>query len=525
MAGLDISPDQIAKARQSGYSDAEIVEHLATKAPEQFKAAVDAGYSPKEILSHFSDQPVTAAGTAKAAGQGLREGTETLAGLPGDVGSMGGSILDKAESWLVNKITGIDPKKYQEASAKEKGISSMLPTSEAINSVTSKVLPNYEPKNQTEKVTRNVLSFLPASLGGPESILANVAKRGVVPGVVSEVAGETAAKVDPRAEMPARVLGSLASLGARRQASTVPTDDILRAEGGAGAQAVRDMPLYTKGAATDRFVNNTLSEMDRRNMTPNIAPETTRILQDYRGRIDTSAKELDELKLRLNGVQGGLDKTAATAAKRALDDHIDSLVPHDMLHGDPAQMAALWNESKANYAAGMRGREVEDAIDTALGTASKNNSGLNVGNDIRNSLNRLTKDRNTEAIKSGFNPAEIAALRRITRGTIGSNLLRYGSNVLGGGGGIGSLVAGGIIGGAGASEGGPEGGIAGPLAMLTGLGLRKGYNRVQVNRARALSEMTRARSPLAQLTATAQPVDTTAILRLLQAHNALVNTR
>lgn len=67
MADLNITPDQIAKAREAGYSDNEIVDHLSTKAPEKFKGALDAGYSPTEILSHFgaadktATQPTTSA--------------------------------------------------------------------------------------------------------------------------------------------------------------------------------------------------------------------------------------------------------------------------------------------------------------------------------------------------------------------------------------------------------------------------------------------------------------------------------
>lgn len=60
MADLNITPDQIAKAREAGYSDDEIVNHLSTKAPEKFKGALDAGYSPTEILAHFGADAKTA---------------------------------------------------------------------------------------------------------------------------------------------------------------------------------------------------------------------------------------------------------------------------------------------------------------------------------------------------------------------------------------------------------------------------------------------------------------------------------
>jgi hypothetical protein len=62
----DVTADQISQARAAGYSDDEIVSHLASKAPEKFKAAKDAGYSAGEILSHLgatktATKPTTAA--------------------------------------------------------------------------------------------------------------------------------------------------------------------------------------------------------------------------------------------------------------------------------------------------------------------------------------------------------------------------------------------------------------------------------------------------------------------------------
>lgn len=56
MAGLHIDPASIAKAREAGYNDDEIVSFLSTKSPEQFKAAQDAGYNSKDILNHFESQ-------------------------------------------------------------------------------------------------------------------------------------------------------------------------------------------------------------------------------------------------------------------------------------------------------------------------------------------------------------------------------------------------------------------------------------------------------------------------------------
>jgi hypothetical protein len=70
MAGLQINPTDIAKARESGYSDKEIADFLSAKAPDQFKAAREAGYSDGEILSHLTGADNKPSGVI----DGVREG-------------------------------------------------------------------------------------------------------------------------------------------------------------------------------------------------------------------------------------------------------------------------------------------------------------------------------------------------------------------------------------------------------------------------------------------------------------------
>lgn len=77
MAGLNVSPDAIAEARKSGYSDAEIVGHLASADPAKFKAAADAGYSPKEVLDHLA--AVKAAPEAGGVTSAVNTAVDTLA--------------------------------------------------------------------------------------------------------------------------------------------------------------------------------------------------------------------------------------------------------------------------------------------------------------------------------------------------------------------------------------------------------------------------------------------------------------
>lgn len=79
MAGLSINPADIAKARESGYSDDEITNFLSARAPDQFKAAHDAGYSSKEILSHLTGDDSKPSGVAAGAFHGLAEEAKGVA--------------------------------------------------------------------------------------------------------------------------------------------------------------------------------------------------------------------------------------------------------------------------------------------------------------------------------------------------------------------------------------------------------------------------------------------------------------
>jgi hypothetical protein len=72
MAGL-IDPNDIAKARQSGYSDQEISTFLAGKHPEQFKTARDAGYSDKEIIDHLAPDERQPSGVVDGIWHGIAE--------------------------------------------------------------------------------------------------------------------------------------------------------------------------------------------------------------------------------------------------------------------------------------------------------------------------------------------------------------------------------------------------------------------------------------------------------------------
>jgi hypothetical protein len=94
-----ITPAAVAQARAAGYSDQEIVDHLAPKAPDQFSAALKAGYSPTEILQHLAPEQ---SGIIDNARQGAAEALQgvgsTIKTYAGD--GYGGDTLKKAGDYI-----------------------------------------------------------------------------------------------------------------------------------------------------------------------------------------------------------------------------------------------------------------------------------------------------------------------------------------------------------------------------------------------------------------------------------------
>jgi hypothetical protein len=109
---------------------------------------------------------------------------------------------------------------------------------------------------------------------------------------------------------------------------------------------------------------------------------------------------------------------------------------------------------------------------------------MNLGNTIRQ------KFRSILANPRGYSDEEIAAMRSIVRGSYTQDALRIAGNILGGGGGLGSLAS--------AAAGHAAEGMAGAIGFpAMGMGVRQLGNMLTVRKVNALDEMIRSRSPLA----------------------------
>jgi hypothetical protein len=202
------------------------------------------------------------------------------------------------------------------------------------------------------------------------------------------------------------------------------------------------------------------------------------------------------------------DRASADVVRRALDDFIINPPAGAVLPGGEREAALAAQralEARGNWAAYKRTQKLDDLIEAAQNTAGATNSGLNLQAELRKGVRTFIKPREgtSPAERAGYIPSEVDALRTYTRGTTPTNILRYASNAMGGGGGSVGLAAGGLGGSALGGVAGkyfkddPETGAAIGLATpAVGLGLRMLGNRRANAEINQLRDLIARRSPL-----------------------------
>ena len=169
------------------------------------------------------------------------------------------------------------------------------------------------------------------------------------------------------------------------------------------------------------------------------------------------------------------DQKTAGMLKKALEGFIENPPANAVPEGtfdDAMRAAGLMKEARANYAAASRAETLDNLAEKADRQAAVAGSGLNVDNTLRQRVNSLLSD--PKKVR-GFSDEEKAALNEVAMGTPSRNAIRYASNILGGGGGLGAVTAGLASGLLGAAAGGPIGGALGAVPPVVGL-LAKKYS-------------------------------------------------
>jgi hypothetical protein len=462
----------------------------------ELEAAPATSGLPQGFELESQSKPISVSGTAKAIGTGLEQGVAAMVGLPGDAQKGMNWLFDKTmpSTNTVRGLFGKAPLSQDELnkSRAESGLgTSYLPTTSGIMSGLDSLGLVHQPENALEQHAQNVAAFVPAAVGGPESIAANVIKRGIVPGVTSDALGT--ATEGTALEPWARMAGGLVQIGPKN-INTTPTSEQLIEQGGKQFQQLRDSNVEYHPMGTQQVAADAQDVLSRKGLDKDFAPLTDAALEKL-GNINRPVTGLDMDKARglLRDAQntGGKEGAAATIALQHLDDFVHN--PPYVLQGDATNFMNTWDAAKSNYSRGMTAQNIENVAQQATNRSAAQNSGLNSGNQVRGAMARVLNGDT-----AGLRADEVAQLQRIVDGSRTMNYIREAANRLGGGGGVAGTIIAGLGGTAGYdTTGSGLGATAGAVGALLGArGLRGIYNRGIANQAANLSQQIRSKAPM-----------------------------
>jgi hypothetical protein len=316
--------------------------------------------------------------------------------------------------------------------------------------------------------------------------------------------------VNPAVRAGDRAIPGMARAVAEKPAA-IPTTKELAEAGGADIKAARGSGLDVTASSVADYSRKVQQELFDGGVHPVDAPATftkLKALQDAPPDAIFTASNLQSLRESLQATaqnfnpQAAKDQLAASRAIKAIDQFLPTIAEKDVLAGDPARTAALFERGRGDYAAAMRSNDITGNLDRARtgilerseGRATAANSGRNMDNTLR---------QKTEAILekpkeiSGYSDAEITALEGVVDGGAVRNTSRYVGNFLGGGGGIGQSGLAAVGAGFGGAAGGIPGALIGGAApAVAGSAAKSLANALAKKDMRAVDELLRKRSPL-----------------------------
>lgn len=376
------------------------------------------------------------ADVAKSGGIGLAKGVNSILGLPGD--------LRAGVDWLADKAFGPVP----EGAARPPQLP--LPGSQDVQSAEEAVTGKfYEPKTTAGKYAETIGSFLPGAVtlpGGVAARAANAVRFGVIPGAVSEGAGQltegTAA--EPYARVAGAVLGApigrglgkLAEAGGRGagvlpKRPPAPSVDELKAASGAKYEAAFGEPVIIHQQGLKRLADEVQTALTDFSYHPKqqaaLKPAVDEILKmtgPYGGNV--TLQGLDATRRLAGNAATNIDASTRKAAHivtEKIDDFIQNLNPSDVIGdaGAATKAASALEEAQTGWRTARKTEIVQDIISNAERASESTGSGGNVNNAIRqgfkNLLNNPKRARN-------FSKEELVAFRAVSKGTPIDNVAR-----------------------------------------------------------------------------------------------------
>lgn len=427
------------------------------------------------------EPPVTLGGLNAAAGSGVANFAAGMAGLPRTIGTLGAQGIQAGANYLADAF-GL-PKDTRDLT--RDGLVRLPTTEEARAAIATP----YEPQNQAERRAETLGEFLPNALlpGGIVRRAANV----VLPAAGTQAAKE--AEAGPLAEAAAGLAGGAvaAKLGnaVERLGAKLPTlergvanslPDEAHAQYGAITSSAVGKPTTLN--QREYIADEIAQHLHAQNIRPNNADETYKIIAEIRnpGRHPDVA-DLLTARQKLRNIHGGKDGEGASQASEVVDRVLDAYIPG---------IGKKLETADANWQALKTATELNEKIAKKTLQNASANSGLNLGNKLRQGATEiLTNPNRAKYLTEG----QKEALKKLSKGTVTQNAIRWAGNYLGGGGGLGALAATAL---GGHYLGGPESGLESGLgAAALGLALKRGYNRSIAKQAEAISNSVLAHSP------------------------------
>lgn len=446
--------------------------------------------------------------TGKEYGIGVRQGIESLIGLPGDVGPL---VARGA-----NKL-GLDP---QTAS----GLGDVV--SGAINPIGA-MLP-YNNAVSTQQIQENVTDPL---LGKPDDPLTtkgqiarssgNFAGGAFVPGgpvrkalsmALPVAGGEAAAAIAPEgyedyARFGGQLLGGAATVPRIGGGSKVklPTAAEIKQSAGyadlkAPMQAARVNPETYGG-----IVKELRAVADDFGMVPEKHGAFKTILLRHGQKAQKDGASMQDLEIMrrslLNAGKDPLNPSAGELSRRLidkLDESVDNVSSGNIVTAEGAaadETLGALKDARAAWRTGSKAGLIEKAMEKAKDTASGFENGLRV---------EFRKLLSNEKLARQFTPTEKLAMQQVVRGTTKSNMLRllggFGVPLDNARGFLGSVIGGGVGGSIGSAVAGPMGAmIGGPLLMGIGTAAKAGANAATRNQATVAEALVKAGPKAAEI--------------------------
>lgn len=289
-----------------------------------------------------------------------------------------------------------------------------------------------------------------------------------VPKEYTEFGASLALPIPKRIPLPARAEPKAAP-------KVSPTQEQLFESADANYAAARKSPYRMAPEDTKAMVDDIRTSLKEEGYRDYLVPKTFKALDEFSVTDPSGVADIDGVRKALN--RAGADPAEKDAVRRAIsaiDAKLSPAVP---------EIAA----ARGDYAAGSRSELITEAVERAQRQASAANSGQNFDNALRQQFKAI---RNNPKKIRGLSADELAMMDEVIGGGKAGNTTRFLGNLMGGGGGLGSVVT--------ATAGGLATGGWGAVAPVFGMAFKKMGNQLTQGQIEKLDELVRARSPLGQ---------------------------